>query len=355
MATTNYISRLPSELVHDVLRYVDLPADLTSVALADRRLHTMANERLYRDVSISSASQAVKFLLQAVYKPVDPRFRRVRTLSLYFKTTHSFPSLLALIKTALSHLLALKDLKVNLINISSRDWDIAVLIFPENPAFQLQSFQTSLRCHRMNTALSSFIETQMELQELDLSGRSPRPSSPFVLSTAALPRLNLFRTIHCPPDLISKIVSGRPLECISVTLFSEDDFLSIRMLSRSSRPIRLLTVIIIEHASSIDFFANVAGHLPGLEEFHAMSVVHAYTAEMLHAATSILPLFKTLHTIMFLATNAGVSPMPLEEEGALAEAWGRSCPSLKTIALPSLEVWSRIGSKWISSSVPSDA
>jgi len=144
--------------------------------------------------------------------------------------------------------------------------------------------------------LAAFLESQPEIRDLSLRGMPACTSSPFTLQPSALPLLETFRSVHVDPDTLCEVtlrhtpsrssaradlvppqvIATRPVQGISLTLFSEHGYRALEVLARTSMPVRRLTILIIDASAPNELFPQLAALLPHLEALHIVALVQHY-------------------------------------------------------------------------------
>ena len=149
--------------------------------------------------------------------------------------------------------------------------------------------------NRLDPDLAAFLESQPEIRELSLRGMPACTSSPFTLQRSALPRLETFRSVHVDPDTLCEVtprhfpraigradlvplqvIATRPVQGISLTLFSEHGYHALEVLTRTSTPVRRLTILIVDASAPNELFPQLAARLPHLEALHIVALVQHY-------------------------------------------------------------------------------
>jgi hypothetical protein len=137
--------------------------------------------------------------------------------------------------------------------------------------FTLQHFETSFR---IDNNLSSLLEHQPKLEELEIRTRPShilvRPTD-FSLAEGSLPNLRVLRAVHLSETSLSKIIAGRPLHYISVSLIRQRTNL-FRILSSGAVPLRRLSIINTSGMSIGAVLSELAGNTPALEALHLVDV-----------------------------------------------------------------------------------
>ena len=153
------------------------------------------------------------------------------------------------------------------------------------------------------------------------------------------------------------MIATRPVEGISLTLFSEHGYRALEVLAQTSTPVRRLTILIVDASAPNELFPQLAAHLPHLEALHIVALVQQYNLvrvllsppfstharaewrgqDTLLASAPLLEAFAGLRFLTFMAS--GVSCYELDDEATVAECWARACPTLTTIILPKGRVW----------------
>ena len=152
-----------------------------------------------------------------------------------------------------------------------------------------------------------------------------------------------------------QVIATRPVQGISLSLFSEHGYRALEVLARTSTPVRRLTILIVDASAPNELFPQLAARLPHLEALHIVALVQRYNLvrappplpvslserisaqETLLASSPLLEAFAGLRSLTFMAT--GASCYELDDEAEVAEHWARACPTLTTIILPKGRVW----------------
>jgi hypothetical protein len=72
------------------------------------------------------------------------------------------------------------------------------------------------------------------------------------------------------------VIATRPVEGISLSLFSEHGYHALRVLAQTSTPVRRLTILIVDTSAPNELFPQLAAHLPHLEALHIVALVQQY-------------------------------------------------------------------------------
>ncbi|KAI0298212.1 hypothetical protein BC826DRAFT_119904 [Russula brevipes] len=136
--------------------------------------------------------------------------------------------------------------------------------------FRLRSFATSIR---LDPDLAAFLESQPEIRDLSLRGIPAYTSNPFTLPPSALPHLESFRSIHVDQDTLGEVIATRPVQGISLSLFSEHGYRALEVLARTSTHVRRLTILIVDASAPSQLFPQFAAHL---EALHVVALVQKY-------------------------------------------------------------------------------
>ena len=169
----------------------------------------------------------------------------------------------------------------------------------------------SLLCFgRLDQDLATFLESQPEIRDLSLRGMpaytSDPCSDPFTITRSALPHLESFRSVHVDPDTLgevsvlvhpptrecyphhplsvlskltaaAQVIATRPVQGISLSLFSEHGYRALEVLARTSTPVRRLTILIVDASAPSELFPELAARLPHLEALHIVALVQHYS------------------------------------------------------------------------------
>ena len=156
--------------------------------------------------------------------------------------------------------------------------------------------ERALAAHcRLDRDLAAFLESQPEIRDLSLRGIPAYTSDPFTIPPSALPHLESFRSVHVDPDTLgevcalvhpvfcpvrstaaAQVVATRPVQGISLSLFSEHGYRALEALARTSTPVRRLTILIVDASAPSELFPQLAARLPHLEALHIVALVQQY-------------------------------------------------------------------------------
>lgn len=325
---------LPLELIDHILSFLPWPFDLHPLLLVNQRLHSIAERILYRNIGDLPAQRSVRLLLSLANAPAVRR-ELVKALEVNFTENRVLFALELLIAKVLGLLPRLRVLNVEVSVHENRHRALA-WIFPRDAPFRLRSFSTSIR---LDPDLAAFLESQPEIRDLSLRGMPAFTSSPFTLLPSALPHLEVFRSVHVDPDTLCEVIAMRPVQGISLSLFSEHGYRALEVLALTSMPVRRLTILIVDASAPNELFPQLAARLPHLEALHIVALVQHYNLETLLASSPLLEAFVGLRFLTFMASGVGASCYELDDEAKVAEHWARACPTLTTIILPKGRVW----------------
>ncbi|KAN0135128.1 hypothetical protein V8E53_007019 [Lactarius tabidus] len=326
------LTSLPLELVDNILSFLSWPFDLHPLLLVNQRLSSIAERELYSNLGELPAQRSVRLLLSLANAPAA-RLSLVKALKVNFTENRVLFALEVLIAKVLCLLPRLRTLIVE-VSVHENKHRALAWIFPRDAPFRLRSFETSIR---LDPDLAAFLESQPEIRDLSLRGMPVYTSSPFTLQPSALPHLGTFRSVHVDPDTLREVIATRPVQGISLSLFSEHGYRALEVLARTSMPVRRLTILIVDASAPNELFPQLAARLPHLEALHIVALVQHYNLETLLASSPLLEAFDGLRSLTFMAT--GASCYELDDEAKVAEHWARACPTLTTIILPKGRVW----------------
>ncbi|KAI9455668.1 hypothetical protein BJY52DRAFT_1279064, partial [Lactarius psammicola] len=230
---------LPLKLIDHILSFLSWPFDLHPLLLVNQHLSSITERVLYRDIGDLPARRSVRLLLSLASAPAARR-DLVKALKVNFTENRVLFALELLIAKVLGLLPHLRVLNVE-VSIHENRHRALAWIFPRDAPFQLRSFSTSIR---LDPDLAAFLELQPEIRELSLRGMPACTSSPFTLQRSALPRLENFRSVHVDPDTLCEV------------------------LTRTSTPVRRLTILIVDALAPNELFPQLTARLPHLEALH---------------------------------------------------------------------------------------
>ena len=73
-----------------------------------------------------------------------------------------------------------------------------------------------------------------------------------------------------------QVIATRPVQGISLSLFSEHGYRALEVLARTSMPVRRLTILIVDASAPNELFPQLAARLPHLEALHIVALVQNY-------------------------------------------------------------------------------
>lgn len=271
-------TKLPKEVLDTILSYPELGrADLHAVLFVNSVFHDLALRHLYRSIVANlsiepahgptlSPARCIALLHTLCRSPALGAL--VRELQLDWSQHQPTGTLFRLLNRALR---ALPNLSVLALEVSSAAGRFSLAWVFDGCRGALTSFTTSARC---DGALARFLATQPLLEEVCLRGF--RAHDPFALPPGALPRLRAFRAIHAGPAVFAEVVRGRPVEAITLSLFTEDGLATLAVLAQSARPLRKLTIMSLDCTDPALMLAEVARTSPELESLHIVILFGRY-------------------------------------------------------------------------------
>ena len=287
--TKRTMMSLPIELIEMITSWLRRP-ELLSTCLTSKVLNSLGTRYLYRQVTRLDRLQTIRFLRSLTVNPDDERTLKraahVRSIFFDFSPCRVTANLLRLLHRALRSFVSLKSLSLE---FGMQDNHYSLAWFLLDCPFQLRSFTTSIRC---DDTLAAFIEGQRKLEELVLRGF--QTTSPFVLSPEALPRLNAFRTVHAGVPVLKQVMTGRPIEAVSLSLFQEDMFEPLDTLLLSVTQVKRLTIMSLGDTPPDLLLPEISARLPGLEALLIVVLMARYTYVSRHVLYTFIPLLTFL-------------------------------------------------------------
>lgn len=142
--------------------------------------------------------------------------------------------------------------------------------------------------------LARFLDTQHDIRNLTFRGfhdenlsslpllnsptNTPEPDEgTFTLLPESLAKLEQFNVVHVEPSIIATVISGRPVEIVSIPLFPSSAFDSFNALLLSSRPLKRISLISFDSFSPSFLFSEIASRFPNLEALHVVVIMAEYT------------------------------------------------------------------------------
>ncbi|KAG2155354.1 uncharacterized protein EDB93DRAFT_1080514 [Suillus bovinus] len=325
-------SVLPVEILELIFNHLEC-SELVPVLSTNSVFHNTAFRVVYRNISETSSVKALKLIRTLAFNATYSR--HVRSIDLDFASNLITANILRLLNRALRQL---KSLTTLILNFSQTDNTADIAWIFQGCSFSLTTFTSSMRCDR---SLAKFLAMQPKITELCLRGFNEEYD--FVLEPHALPKLGHFRTVLSYPSIIGEVLRGRPVESVSMSLYSRDVCTSLDTLLLSATAIKRLTVMSFDNDPPVSLLPLIADRLPYLEAFHLVVLMTHYTHEILLEIGSSLAQFKALRYITFMAPGV---PASFNDEKSVAEAWSRACPTLQTIILPKGMVWFQRDDNW---------
>jgi hypothetical protein len=84
-----------------------------------------------------------------------------------------------------------------------------------------------------------------------------------------------------------QVIATRPVQGISLSLFSEHGYRALEVLARTSTPVRRLTILIVDASAPNELFPQLAARLPHLEALHIVALVQHYSLVCHHSIFSM--------------------------------------------------------------------
>lgn len=263
---------MPIEVLELIFSDIPQPS-LPSVLLVNSLFYAISIRVLYRTLLEIPPKRTIALLNALVNNPSRYNSKKpssfAHTFHLDFSQHRITSNFLRLLRKALQSTPSLKDLSLE---FSLHDNHFSLAWCLEDSPFQLSIFTASLRC---DPQLASFLESQSSLRELCLRGF--QTTSPFILSPRSLPNLSAFRAVHAGPPVLETVIRGRPVEGVSLSLFSEDGFAPLDTLSLSQKQIKRLTIMSLDNTSPEVLLPEVAARLPKLEALHIVVLMAQYS------------------------------------------------------------------------------
>ncbi|KIJ49642.1 hypothetical protein M422DRAFT_777568 [Sphaerobolus stellatus SS14] len=320
---------LPIELIELILSFAESTA-LSKIAQANHTCHSLATNRLYRDIEMPSpgaASKCAKTLAENRQLAV-----LVRKLHVTDADTSVEPEYYDVLHKALCNMDNLTSLSLLLGGAHSN-----VLT---GTKFKLQSFTTA--CH-WDHDLVEWLETQETMTSALFCGKYHHEAR---LSLPALPNL---QRVSASPLILAAVVPGRPIEeaelCLSQPWLLHPDVIAtvMRILAFSSTSIH--TLQFITHLSdtpelTLSAFGTVPVYLPCLKALAIHIVKGSVTEGMLHGMTSMFSSFTSLQSVMMLSKSRADALHDEALAGPIVKKWGSACSTLEIISFPD-SIWAR--------------
>ncbi|KAI0048164.1 hypothetical protein FA95DRAFT_1540264 [Auriscalpium vulgare] len=333
-------ARLPPEILSHIISYLDSPHALYPLLTSSTQLYTIALRTLYRTIRQLPSPTAILLLRSLDTSHSTPRHTLLTSLTLDLRYSRPLRALPQLVHRVLLVLPKLTSFSLDLLPTNGA----LQAMLPHDAPFRLRTLRISAQ---IDAALSAFLEGQDDIVELTLLGWT---SAPFALAPRALPRLRSFRTERS--HILSEVITGRPVEFVSLSLSADGIYETLAALTRSTTPITRFTAVVVDSATSAPtsvthLIPQIATCLPALESLSIITIVQNYDIGTMHASTPLLADFAQLRYLTFMAS--GEPEYELADEADVAADWGRACPTLRTIILPKGGVWFPRDGQWTSS------
>jgi len=268
---------LPVEIMDNIFFFLPKNA-FKPLFITNSFMSTLATRRYYRNVSLKGCKMIIAFINCVVSNQDIPLY--IRGLNINICIQHPTYNFYKLLQHLLRRTENLVSLYLELPKSHSPVWML------DGCTFKLKQLTTTMHSLR---PLANFLETQDALVDLTLRGyqtetgfyiplldsvpeTTPLEDS-FILSAKALPRLRAFNAIHADGALVKAVVQGRPIEVVSIPLFSELGLGSLDSLRTSSKPLRRLSLISFDPAAPSFLFEAIAKRFDELEALHVVMLM----------------------------------------------------------------------------------
>jgi hypothetical protein len=257
------LSKLPKEIQYLTFQYL-YRHELARLSRTSRTFYAISNRILYRSVIGLAPVRAIAFF-KSLHQHTS-NFPLVCYLDLDWSNcdlTHNFYRLL---NNTLRRLTSLVSLSLELPRHHRIDSE-AVSWVLNGCSFSLHFLSMSIPC---DTHLTRFLQAQSNIRELCLRGLTRH----CVLPPSSLPKLSQFRSVNTHPFVLAGIISGRPVEAVSISLRERDALGCLDALCLSSVPMRRLSLMTFDIPSPYLLFGEVARRMPDLQVLNIL-VVHS--------------------------------------------------------------------------------
>lgn len=271
-------SVLPIEILDFVFRELS-QKELLPVLSVNTAFHAVAVRPFYHTIAELKPSHSIACLHTLSRNAAFPPL--VRSFEIDWQESLPTGNLYRLLHKVLKSLTEITSLLLELPRYQSPSWIL------QDCTFALKDFATSIHCQR---PLAQFLDSQPNITELTLRGFQnnnnnhflasswePDDATKFSLLPASLPKLTHFRAIHAGPSIVAAVISGRPLEVVSIPLFQSLSSAALDALELSSRPIRRLSLMSFDPDAPDFLLPQVAKRLPDLEALHVVLLLTEYT------------------------------------------------------------------------------
>ena len=213
-------STFPPELLDSICSLLPIP-DLVSVASANYTLNAVAQRTLYRNISITPATNNLSVLHTLVARPSTAAHVRAFSITLHNEQPRAF---YALLSRALAHMTELTSLTLFL------DPDASWVLKSEARYQNLASFSSSFP---FDSDLVDFLSRTPGVAQLQAGSALPSNDQPEVnLPPTSIPNLARFTGPH---NIAKIVVPHRPIEALFLSQVISDDSLFAQLsLSKSN-------------------------------------------------------------------------------------------------------------------------
>ena len=250
----------PVELLDLIFQELDLD-QLPPLLRVSSFIHNIASRVLYRIIPELPIQRSITCLKSLSATPANALL--VRRLSIDWSQHRVVSNLFRLLRDTLTHLANLRHLSIEL---SPQDNHYSLAWVLRGVRAPLRTLGTSIRC---DAQLAEVLDEQRDLTELCLRGFPTKQS--FLVADDAMPRLRSFRAVHAGPSVIAAVVRGRPVEAVSLSMFTEDGCEPLDALVQSAAPVKRLTIMSLDRTLAPNvLLPEIARRLPSLEALHVV-------------------------------------------------------------------------------------
>ncbi|KAK2462844.1 hypothetical protein APHAL10511_005042 [Amanita phalloides] len=322
------ISSCPQELLDEIVHYLS-SSELIVLCLTSKQLYSVALRLLYRVITLSTPSQAVKFCKSLLSR--QPAAFSVRRLLIDFVVRHLSQNFFKLLASALRRMVYLESLDI------SNALPLLVLLCV-NPFSNLKQCSLPYSPH-----LAPFLQSHPSIHDLVIQPptrvdllRLVSDVFPYIL----LPNLDTF----VGPSKVAKFVIPYS-NVFHVTVFWDFDPPPeevLPSLALSNRSVSVLDNIVVQWDCGL--FTAIATSLPRVVmlRIRNASSLDDDVQPFLDHVESLLPNFQVLMNLgISHIYSVPISVDDLDHEHDTVTRWGHIIPSLQFCTLPSGTRWSR--------------
>ncbi|KAJ7171102.1 hypothetical protein C8R46DRAFT_1190555 [Mycena filopes] len=306
----SFLASLPTELLHAIARHCET-RDLLAFCRANRQLHAVCLEGIYRVIPLDNLADVVKFCKTVISRPETALL--VRVFEIRLSPNHASKQFYTLVGSAIASFANLKTLRVESPSIfrSLRDAHLPQLFNCMIP---------------FSAEIDPFILRHSTLSSLEVL--QVAPGAELHLPPPPIHMPNLFSFVG-PPNLACSLIPQSQTTYISIGWGASTSFAHcLAACSLSKGPVTALV-----NRCDIwnpDLSSAIVKHMPALQVL-ALTSLYADTKLLLRAVDNMLPFLPALASLGLFVCSSHSAVQTLDEEFTTVCKWGAVCPNLVCI------------------------